>query len=106
MKTHKIGATLAWAGPIRIDSPSGRSWPDLSGWTATASLRGRRFKATLASTLSRKEDKTILTISALPSEQGNWRSGEAVMDVRLVSPEGYVFITETALIRLEDPITR
>jgi hypothetical protein len=105
MKTHKIGATLAWGGPIRIDSPSGRSWPDLSGWTATATLRGRRFKAALACALAREDGKTILYMSATPAEQAGWRGGDAVMDVRLASPEGFVLVTRTAMLKLADPVT-
>jgi hypothetical protein len=101
MKTHKIGATLDWAGPVQI----GRDFPDLSAWSAAATLRGRGFKHDLAAALIHTGGKTILRLTAAPAAQARWKSGEAALDVKFIRPDGVTLITPAALLTLEHAIT-
>jgi hypothetical protein len=101
MKTHKIGATLDWAGPVQI----GRDFPDLSAWSAVATLRGRGFKHMLYAALTYAGGKTILRLTATPPEQTRWKSGAAALDVKFIRPDGVTLITPTALLTLEHAIT-
>ncbi|MDR3055220.1 MAG: hypothetical protein LBU53_07445 [Zoogloeaceae bacterium] len=101
MKQHKIGATLDWAAPVQI----GADYPDLTGWVATSTLRGRGFEAALTCSLTWSQGKTILRITAAADQQTDWKPGEASVDVRLKSPAGVVLISPSAQIALSKPVT-
>lgn len=98
---HKIGASLALSGPVKI----GGNDADLTDWTAASTLRGRGFESRLACELTIAAGKTTLTVTAAPDDQGHWRAGEAEMDVKLISPQGYTLITSSARLTLQRAVT-
>ena len=96
MKMHKIGATIDWAGPVRVKG----TFPDLTGWQASAALRGRGFKTPIPCQLLYVDGLTVLRLMLAASAQAKWKPGEAALEVRFTSPAGAVVITPSALIRL------
>ncbi|MDR1063059.1 MAG: hypothetical protein LBL48_03880 [Azoarcus sp.] len=96
MKLHKIGATIDWAGPVRIKG----TFPDLGGWSASAVLRGRGFRTPIPCELLHADGVTVLRLRLAPSAQARWKSCEAALELRFTSPTGAVFITPSTLLRL------
>ena len=97
-ETHVIGSTLYMAGQVRI----GGTNPNLSGWSVSATLRGKGFVHAMACGLEWLEDEghTLVTLRADADEQAAWRAGSATLDVRLTAPGGYQIISLPARLLL------
>jgi hypothetical protein len=100
-EAHKIGATLHVSSAVRI----GGQPCDLTGWTATARLRGKGFFHDFAPSLEVADGETFITLRAESDEQRGWRAGGAAMDIRLSAPDGYTLVTITRALSLVSSIT-